>query len=258
MKNELIKTLKEYPQWVQWMLQDGRKIPFQVNTGHFAAVDNPDTWTTYDRVENFIKKGFVLTEKDPFTVIDLDHCIGAHGRVQSQTSKILLYFQSYTEISPSGTGFHVWVKGKIPSAIKRTEFEIYSNLRYITITGNPTFNCPLTDCQLHLDKVYEKYGKPNFAEKEIFDTLDCQDDLRGLYKVSPQLRRIWNLDCGFEKADGSPDWSAYSMALAGLLRDWSGEQIMWALQFFYKEKAGFVKHRKALELTIARAKNAKQ
>lgn len=253
MKNELIKALEPYKSWVLWMLRNGKKIPFQADSGHYASVDRPETWSTYDDVKSRDSKGFVLTDKDPFTVIDLDHCIGAQGQVKGEITKILLYFQSYTEISPSGTGFHIWVRGKIPSAIKRETFEIYSTLRYMTVTGNPTFNCPLADCQLHLDRVYEKYGRPSFTEKEVFDTLNCQEDLRGLYKVSPQLRRIWNLECDFKKSDGSPDCSSYDMALAGLLRDWSGEQITWAIKFF-REKHGFApKHEEAIALTIAKA-----
>jgi primase-polymerase (primpol)-like protein len=252
MKNELIKTLRIYPQWVLWMLRNGKKIPFQIQTGHFAGVDQPKTWTTYDKVKSSDKKGFVLTKEDPFSVIDLDHCIGTQRQVKSKITRILLYFQSYTEVSPSGTGFHIWVKGKIPSAIKRTEFEIYSNLRYMTITANPIFNCPLASCQLQLDRIYEKYGQPSFVEKEIFDVQECRTDLHKLYKVSPQLRRIWNLDCGFWKANGSPDCSSYDMALAGLLRDWSGEQITWAIKFF-REKHGFAsKHEGAIALTVAK------
>jgi primase-polymerase (primpol)-like protein len=249
LENELLKILIPYNQWV---LFDEKKRPYQPN-GHFAKVNDSSTWTTYDTIKKHKNKGFVLTENDPFTVIDIDGCIGPHGRVRFETSKILLYFQSYTEISPSGTGFHIWVRGKIPSAIKRTEFEIYSNLRYMTITGNPSFNCPLASCQLQLDRVYEKYGQPSFAEKEVFDVLNCQDDLRKLYKVSPQLRRIWNLECDFRKSDGSPDCSSYDMALAGLLRDWSGEQITWTIKFF-REKHDFApKHEGAIALTVAKA-----
>lgn len=252
-ENELIKAAQEYPQWVLWVLQDGRKIPFNVNNGRYASVDKPETWSTYDAVEERKRQGFVLTDKDPFTVIDLDHCIGKHGQIKSETSRALLYFQSYTEVSPSGTGFHVWVQGKIPSAIKRETFEIYSTLRYMTVTGNATFNCPLANCQLQLDRIFEKYGRTNLFEREDFEVKDCHEDLRKLYKVSLQLRRIWDLDCGFLKADGSPDCSSYDMALAGLLRDWSGKQIMWALKFF-REQHGFApKHEKALQITVAKA-----
>jgi primase-polymerase (primpol)-like protein len=250
MENELIKVLKPYKQWVT---HDEKKRPFQVGTGHFADVTDPNTWSSYDTVKDCKRKGFVLTENDPFTVIDLDHCIKSQGRIKSETSKILMYFQSYTEVSPSGTGFHIWVQGKISSAIKREMFEIYSHARYITITENSTFNCLLANCQLQLDRIFEKYGRVNLFEREDFEVEDCHEDLRKLYKVSLQLRRIWDLDCGFLKADGSPDCSSYDMALAGLLRDWSGKQIMWALKFF-REQHGFApKHEKALQMTIAKA-----
>jgi hypothetical protein len=123
----------------------------------------------------------------------------------------------------------------------------------MTITENAVFNCSLANCQLQLDKIFEKYGRTNSFESEEFEVQDCHEDLRKLYKVSAQLRRLWNLECGFLKADGSPDCSSYDMALAGLLRDWSGEQIMWALTFF-REQHGFdPKHKKALEITIAKA-----
>lgn len=253
MKNELIETLRKYPQWVLWMSRDGRKVPFQVDAGHFASVDKPETWTTHDAVKQHKLKGFVLTENDPFTVIDLDHCIGAQGQIKSETSKILLYFQSYTEVSPSGTGFHIWVRGKIPSAIKKKTFEIYSTLRYMTVTENATFNCQVIDCQLQLNRIFEKYGRTNLFEKKNYEAEDCHEDLRKFYRVSPQLRRIWNLGCNFLKADGSPDCSSYDMALAGLLRGWSGKQIMWALKFFREQHDFAPKHEGALQITVARA-----
>jgi primase-polymerase (primpol)-like protein len=253
MKNELIETLKSYRQWVT---HDEKKRPFQPDNGHFADVTNPDTWTDYETVRDYGRKGFVLTESDPFTVVDLDHCIGSHGRVRSETSKILLYFQSYTEISPSGTGFHIWVKGKIPSAIKRTEFEIYSRARYITVTGNPSFNCPLASCQLQLDRVYEKYGQPSFAEKETLDkVVECKEDLRSLYRVSEQFRKIWNLECDFKKSDGSPDWSSFDMALIGLIKEWSNEKIVWAVQYFREQHDAKPKHTGAILTTIGKARS---
>lgn len=252
MKNELIEVLKSYPHWVT---HDKKKRPFQPGTGHFADVTDPSTWTSYEAVRNYPRKGFVLSEKDPFTVIDLDCCIDKQGRVESETSKILMYFQSYTEVSPSGTGFHIWVRGKIPSAIKRSEFEIYSNVRYITVTENPTFNCPLSNCQMQLDRVYEKYGQPSFTEREVFDeAVECKEDLRSLYRVSEQFRKVWNLECDFKKADGSPDWSSFDMALIGLVKEWSNEKIVWAVQYFREQHNAKSKHVGAILSTIGKAR----
>lgn len=260
--NELIKTLESYNQWVCWKPQKSRKdnkvrkVPINPKTGDHASSTDSKTWSGYcGRVRNSPRRGFVLTDTDPFIVVDLDHCIGSHGRINLQATKILLYFQSYTEISPSGTGVHIWVKGTMPGAIKRKEFEFYSDLRYMTVTENPLFNCPLVDCQSKLDLVWKKYGKPfSVSETGPINPYDCLVDLRKIYKVSTKMREIWNLECDFFKADGSPDCSAYDMALAGLLRDWSSERIFWAIEFMRVEHGFAPKHSKAIIQTIQKAK----
>ena len=47
-------------------------------------------------------------------------------------------FQSYTEYSPSKTGTHTIVKGKLPceKGIKKGDYEIYDYARYFTFTGD--------------------------------------------------------------------------------------------------------------------------
>jgi len=250
--NHLINELKVYPQWV---LHNKEKVPLQFG-GVYADTTNSKTWLTYDMVKNLTLKGFVLTETDPFTCIDLDHCVGAHGRVASETTKIIDFFRSYTEISPSGSGFHIWVRGKIPSAIKRNWIEIYSTERYMTVTENSAFNCPLANCQSQLDAIFEKYGNTQlFNSPELNEPIDCGDELRELYKKSEALRTLWNLESGFYKADGSSDWSSYDMSLASLLWAWPSEKIAWAINFFREEHGAKLKHGKAIALTIAKVKS---
>jgi hypothetical protein len=252
MKNELTEVTRSYRQWV---VHDEKKRPFQVASGYFASVVDSSTWTDYDSVAGKQRKGFVLTLEDPFTVIDLDHCVGSHGRIGKYTSRIIMYFQSYTELSPSGTGIHIWVKGRLPAAIKREMFELYSEKRYMTITENPLFNVPIVNCQKKLDDIYRKHGRPvSLGPVDVGESVECLDDLRRLYRVSSYFRKVWDLGCDFKKADGGPDWSGYDLALAGLLKNWSSEQIFWALQYFRTHHGANVKHRKALEITIAKAK----
>jgi len=251
MKNHLVNELCQYPQWV---FHNSEKVPFQ-SDGTCASVTDAKTWLSYDAVKKWRQKGFVLTDADPFTCIDLDHCIRAQGRVAPETTRVLSYFQSYTEVSPSGTGFHIWVRGKIPSAIKRQEIEIYSTERYMTVTENPVFNCPLAICQEQLDAVFEKYGKSSlFNSPEMGEPVSCHQDLQELYKKSEALRTLWNLESGFEKADGSPDWSSYDMSLASLLWAWPVEKIVWAISFFREQHGAKPKHNKAINLTIAKTR----
>ena len=254
-KNELIKTLRAYSQWVLYDLKNKR--PYHGKTGHWIDITNPNVGVAYEDIEYQKNKGFILTKDDPFCCVDLDHCVKAQGQVGADTTKVLMYFQSYTEMSPSGTGFHIWGQGKIKTGIKRATFEIYSQERYITINENSVFNCQLVDCQLKLDRIYEKYGQPNLGEVQTCgESVECIDDLRDLYKVSEQLRKIWHLQCGFKKADGSPDFSSYDMAISGLLQDWSVGKIVWTIQFFRKQWGAKPKHDRAIALTISKVKHA--
>ena len=77
--------------------------------------------------------GFVLTDYDPFTFIDLDDTKATPK--QCGTSKIFNEFESYAERSPSGNGLHIIVKGKLQSGRRRSFVEIYSSARYMTMTG---------------------------------------------------------------------------------------------------------------------------
>ena len=252
--NALYEELKQYPQWVSW---NDKKVPVNPHNGRFASVGDPSSWGKYDMVRGNTHRGFVLTKDDPFTCIDLDRCVEAHGRILSQTTKILMYFQSYTEMSPSGTGLDVWVKGKMPGAIKRKEFEFYTQDRYMTVTFDPIFNCPVADKQKQLDAIWKKYGKEVLSEIPEGEVApcDCIEDLRNLYKKSESFRRIFHTQCDFEKADGTPDHSSYDMALSNLLQAWPTEKIVWAIQYIREKHKAKPKHMGAILSTIGKTRN---
>ena len=61
--------------------------------------------------------GFVLTDDDPYVILDYDRCRDpATGELTSRARMIVDLFASYTEVSPSGRGIHIVVKGKLPQA----------------------------------------------------------------------------------------------------------------------------------------------
>lgn len=157
-----------YPQWVCWRLEriDGKetKIPYNPRTGFKASTIDPSTWTDYQTAvaaasngAGYSGIGFVLTRNDPFTVVDLDGPKGNPAIVERQT-RIAQAFDTYSEISPSGEGLHLWLKGFVFNGRKRDKVEIYSSERYITVTGNTFNNKPIEDRQALAQMLWEELG----------------------------------------------------------------------------------------------------
>ncbi|OGQ96502.1 MAG: hypothetical protein A2521_09465 [Deltaproteobacteria bacterium RIFOXYD12_FULL_57_12] len=139
------QALKSVPQWVCWKYEwNGKKWtkpPFQPN-GFKASKTTPQHYSTFDKVlaayeaGGFDGIGFVLTANDPFVAIDIDHCITDEDGLSAFAKEMLGLFKSYAEISPSGGGLRIIVKGSIPRNIKKPEIEMYHRDSYVTITGH--------------------------------------------------------------------------------------------------------------------------
>lgn len=139
--------LKALPQWVCWRLEErgGRptKIPYDPGTGGKASSGDPATWGSFqDAVDavsrlKFTGVGFVFSKDDPYVGLDLDKCLDPEtGVTEPWAKKWIDHFQSYTEITPSGKGFHVIMKGVLPPGGNRKgPIEVYNHGRYFTVTG---------------------------------------------------------------------------------------------------------------------------
>ncbi|MDA2911939.1 phage/plasmid primase, P4 family [Nitrospiraceae bacterium AH_259_D15_M11_P09] len=148
-------ALKAPPQWVCWgeKHRQGKptKVPINPTTGKPAKVDDPSTWGTFEdalaRYECAVLAGigFVITAKDPFVGVDLDHCRNAGtGELEPTAAQIVRRLDSYTEVSPSGEGVHIWVRAHLPSSVKQNGIEMYGKRRYFTMTGRHLSGTPLT------------------------------------------------------------------------------------------------------------------
>src|SRR5690625_4680050 len=103
---------KELIECDQWAISNN-KAPFQTN-GERASSTDWSTWTSYeDAISKSNNVGFFISEYDPYAVIDLDDCI-VNGEITSEAKSIVEALNSYTDISQSGTGLHIFVKGKKP------------------------------------------------------------------------------------------------------------------------------------------------
>jgi hypothetical protein len=107
-----------------------------------------------------------LTRNDPYAVIDLDNKPDNPASQEQllRHTKIYEAFESYTEVSVSGTGVHIVVRGDLPSGVHRDHVEIYSSERYMAFTGNVLRNYPIRDCQPTLNILYGEMRPPDVVE----------------------------------------------------------------------------------------------
>jgi len=171
--NNIPHEIRIYPQWVVWRYEDTdakkpTKVPYSAKTGHLASVTDPNTWAAFDECVNAMSSGwyagigFVLTENDPYSFIDLDDTKGDQTALDRQI-KIYNEFDSYAERSPSGSGLHIIVKGAVPAGRRRSFIEVYSSLRYMTMTGDIYRNAPINDCNELLNVLWGRMGQGSVA-----------------------------------------------------------------------------------------------
>lgn len=148
------EKMRLLPQWVNYRIEerDGKrtKVPYNPATGERAKSNDPKTWSDFQTALSKINGryngiGFQAgIEPSGIILLDLDHCI-VDGEIEPGARSIIATVRSYTEISPSGDGLHIFFGGKLPGpSIKTPKAEIYDHLRYFTVTGNadPEHNRP--------------------------------------------------------------------------------------------------------------------
>lgn len=149
--------LQELQQWVVWTWAekpngDKTKTPLNPITLRNASSTNPADWTDYDTARlvaentaNVAGIGFVFTEEDPYVGVDFDDCLDGTTKAELRGMRPTEYgylrlLNSYAEVSPSGTGFKVIFKGRLPDDFARRGFGkgngIYQSGRYFTLTGD--------------------------------------------------------------------------------------------------------------------------
>jgi putative DNA primase/helicase len=140
------EELKIRPQWVVWKAVGERpkKVPYSAKSGRKASTTDLLSWSSFEEAnetlgsgQNYSGLGFVFSSGDPFAGIDLDGCVYPQtGEIAAWAMEIVRYFDSYTELSVSGTGIHIIVKGLDVPNRRKDKVEVYSSKRFFTITGH--------------------------------------------------------------------------------------------------------------------------
>jgi putative DNA primase/helicase len=139
--------LKNRRQWVVWRyeVRDGKKtkVPYNAHTARSASSTDLETWAYFDAALDAYNNGgwdgigLVFSSGDPYAGIDLDDVRNPEtGELEERAQAILDSFPgAYKEVSPSGTGVHLIIRGKVPKVLKLKWIEAYSQERFFTVTG---------------------------------------------------------------------------------------------------------------------------
>src|SRR5215208_8243609 len=112
------EELTARPQWVVWSAVGDKpdKVPYSVRSGGKASTTDLMTWGTFGEAleacesGEYAGVGFVFSSGDPYTGIDLDDCVAEDGEIALWALEIARYFDSYTELSATGSGLHIIVR----------------------------------------------------------------------------------------------------------------------------------------------------
>jgi len=256
------QTLKQLHRWILWKLEtrDGNqtKVPYRID-GLRASPTNPNDWTDFATAvnafdpEKYNGLGFVLTKEDNIVCIDLDECIGEDGKICDRANNIVRIMNSWTEISQSGKGLHIFVRGtKTTDKCKATprEFkslEVYDHDRYIAMTGNHLQGTPseIIERQNRLDEIFTTYfpereSTPAQAIKPHNDSLS-DDEIIALCRKAKNADKFVALYDNGDTSEYNNDESRAEQALACLLAFYTRdaaqiERIMNASALARREK----------------------
>jgi len=142
------QEMKTRNQWICWEVGfrngDETKLPKKPDSDGFAKADDPDTWGTIMEAKSKMLRedmdgiGYVFSESGPYVGIDLDKCRDPEtGEWEDWALDVMQDVGGWIEISPSGTGAHIIVKGTIPGNKNRKgNVEMYETARFFTVTGD--------------------------------------------------------------------------------------------------------------------------
>ncbi len=193
--------LRSLARWLRW---EWRLNPKQTRWTKvpLGEVDEPNTWSAFDRVASLATDGVGITlgqlsDTQWLVGIDLDDCRDMDsGRLTDEAVEIISALDSYTEVSPSGTGVKVFVytSTPLPQGKRSNEhFEAYDSGRYFCATGQRVPNTPaeVRDATAAVAEFYATYIDPPRNKTELSDRELALSALSALLPARADDRYDW-------------------------------------------------------------------
>lgn len=235
------------PRWVCWRSEerDGKptKVPYRPRGGARASATDPSHWSDLDTAlaaaedarRGYDGVGFVFAPNGGFAGVDLDDSLDEDGRPLPWARAIIEKLASYTEVSPSGRGVKIFVRGELPQrdesgarARRRAgDIEMYDRERYFTVTGNHLAGTPLVVEQrgeqlagLHAE-VFDRGERGKRPAPRAPGPAEPDDarliELASRSKSGSKFRSLWA-----GHASGYPSLSEADLALASMMSFYTG------------------------------------
>jgi hypothetical protein len=229
--------LQRFPNWVLWRFDwvddSWAKVLYDPIGNWRAATNDPATWASFDvavrlysqQQKSFDGIGFVFNLEDDLCGIDFDECVH-DGELLEGRSEWIEKFDSYTELSVSGTGLHVIVRGTWGKGRRRKDpdVEVYDRLRYFTVSGRSwgearTIRWRQSQLEQFKDSMFPQTEQPQRTVS--IEPVKPANELLRLAFNSSNGDSIERLYSG-ATADYGGDDSAADLALCSKLAFWSG------------------------------------
>jgi P4 family phage/plasmid primase-like protien len=246
------------PNWVCWKLRydsehpaKRKKIPYNPSTGRAASSTDPTTWTSFQDAadayrqikEGYSGLGFCFPLDGSIVGIDLDNKAGPQLNPDvmgiAEIAGLLKALPTYTEISPSGTGLHLFLRPRFSIDIEAHRFplpcgwgfEMYDKGRFFTVTGQafyelepkqylnadykPAFTRWSDSLGLKGQKAEHKAIEQGQEPKAEHSAIDCdQAELFRRAKSDNKLASLWAGDLSHHADNASNADFALTLKLA--------------------------------------------
>ena len=196
-------SMVERKQWMNWYYMDiegtRKKVPgtLKSSVGVVSTWSNEQNWRSFgdslkylDKNPSFEGVTYILSEDDPFVAFDGDDVRDPEtGEVHPDFKELVSNVGSYTDVSASGTGLHIVVRGQLPDYLNTkavylpdhpgfpdAKIEIFSEGQHMVMTGDHLSGTPrrINERQGWIDAFERKYESQSPSDPH--DTEDAQSD----------------------------------------------------------------------------------
>lgn len=240
-------------QWLLWKFEKHenekkpRKVPYYANgqrrAGKQGEQSDLNNLTTYSQASSVLEfgdydgLGFAFLPNDGLIGIDIDD---KADRDPDLAKKIITGLNSYTELSPSGKGHHIFVLGNTKTfKDNNIGIEVFCNSQFFTMTGNHVKDTPFSINQISekaLNRLRE-IVKPTIAKPKPQPQVQTTNERA---KVESALAYI-NADCGYDEwyKIGAAIYSEFGASGFSIWDYWSSKSSKYNNKGMYEKYLSF-------------------